>query len=973
MRPIAAVLPALAALLLAAAVQAQPTVSWTIMPRQWPIARLEAPTVYDSVNQRMLVFAGYDHAYNRNNEVWEYDPALQSWRNVTPTGGARPVPRSGSTAAYDAVRQRVVLFGGLDDARAFLGDTWEWDCNARTWTQVATGGTAGVDKPNPRQGARLVHDPAGDRLVLFGGIDQNQFYRDTWTYAPGAHTWSKLTTSVSSSNGRLLRGRGFHGLTISSDNRIFLFAGEGYNADFPYPGGAGSVLLFEDLWELVGTTWTDRTPSGIAAGNHGACSNAAACPGKAGWRAFSYDPNGHRLVTQGGYWFAPDFSSAGNLKTTSAYSLATGTWSLVSSNIAGNDSIAARDSHAFVSAPGIGKLILYGGYLSDVWELQGSAWTSPPAFDPRTSFNVYTYPQQDYHALAWDSTRGRVLAVAGGASEVWRLDPATWSWSIAAVGSFTERVGHAVAYSPVLDRLLMFGGRCKSFGVFQTQPDGVGATCGASGTLFNDLRAFNPATGAWTSISPSGGPPAARWDHALVYDAAGSAPGSQKFVLYGGRTANDLPYSDTWVLTCSNATTCSWSAGPAGPPGRFGHAMAYDPGRQRIVLFGGDSGVGPYGDVWEWNGSAWSNVTPGGPAPTARRHPALAALGASASGLLMFGGNDGSPRNDAWIWTGTQWLATVLGGAAPVARENPELVLAPSVGRIVLYGGFDAAGRVPGDLALVTRAVKGDLDGSDTTDLVLRSPSTPNPVIWTMSGVVRLTELTASAALAASEQIVGVDDFDYDGRNDFAVWNASTGVVTFWFMNGATRLGTATLGGATPLAIDWKPAATADFNHDGKPDLLWRNSVTQKMVIWTLGGTTRLGAYAPNPDQAIDPNWEVVGALDYNADGNTDLLWYNWSSGKTVLWFMNASVQRVGGQFTNPPAANDANWKVLAAGDYGVGPGGVAGTNDIVWRNATSGKYVVWYMDNAGNRTSGSFTVPEGPANALEWTIAGPR
>jgi hypothetical protein len=45
----------------------------------------------------------------------------------------------------------------------------------------------------------------------------------------------------------------------------------------------------------------------------------------------------------------------------------------------------------------------------------------------------------------------------------------------------------------------------------------------------------------------------------------------------------------------------------------------------------------------------------------------------------------------------------------------------------------------------------------------------------------------------------------------------------------------------------------------------------------------------------------------------------------------------------------------------------------MVWRNATSGRFVVWHMDQAGNRTSGVFTTPDAPASPLAWTIVGPR
>jgi hypothetical protein len=52
----------------------------------------------------------------------------------------------------------------------------------------------------------------------------------------------------------------------------------------------------------------------------------------------------------------------------------------------------------------------------------------------------------------------------------------------------------------------------------------------------------------------------------------------------------------------------------------------------------------------------------------------------------------------------------------------------------------------------------------------------------------------------------------------------------------------------------------------------------------------------------------------------------------------------------------------------------VVNSNDIVWRNAQSGRLVVWYMDYAGNRTAGTFTTPPEPApDPLAWTVTGPR
>jgi hypothetical protein len=275
--------------------------------------------------------------------------------------------------------------------------------------------------------------------------------------------------------------------------------------------------------------------------------------------------------------------------------------------------------------------------------------------------------------------------------------------------------------------------------------------------------------------------------------------------------------------------------------------------------------------------------------------------------------------------------------------------------------------------------VKGDINQSLTTDLVFRNTATGQNDFWLMSGVNRTSLVTLSPTPASLDwQIVGVDDFSGDNKNDLALWNGATGVVEFWLMNGTTRTGVAPLTGGSTLTTNWRLSATADFNRDGKPDIVWRNFTSQKIVIWTMNGTAKTGNIVPVPDQAVDANWEIVGAFDLNNDGTIDFLWYNPFSGKIVGWLMDANVVRITGSFTNPSNAGDANWKVLAAGDYGIGPAQTGtpqpGSRDVVWRNSTSGNVVVWHMDYALNRTGGVFTNPTAPSpNPTQWTIVGPR
>ncbi len=95
-----------------------------------------------------------------------------------------------------------------------------------------------------------------------------------------------------------------------------------------------------------------------------------------------------------------------------------------------------------------------------------------------------------------------------------------------------------------------------------------------------------------------------------------------------------------------------------------------------------------------------------------------------------------------------------------------------------------------------------------------------------------------------------------------------------------------------------------------------------------------------------------------------------------VLWFLDAGLHRTAGRFLVPPQAGDGNWRVVASADYSRDAAGATppfGSPDLVWRNADSGRLVVWHLDFAGARVSGEFTSPTSNTPALDWEVAGPR
>ncbi|HEX5264637.1 MAG TPA: VCBS repeat-containing protein, partial [Phenylobacterium sp.] len=85
----------------------------------------------------------------------------------------------------------------------------------------------------------------------------------------------------------------------------------------------------------------------------------------------------------------------------------------------------------------------------------------------------------------------------------------------------------------------------------------------------------------------------------------------------------------------------------------------------------------------------------------------------------------------------------------------------------------------------------------------------------------------------------------------------------------------------------WTVAAVADFDGDGKADILWRNVQTAQTVVWTMNGTTVTSAGLT--DAAAPAGWSVVGTGDFNGDGKADILWRNDTTHETAIWEMNGA------------------------------------------------------------------------------------
>jgi hypothetical protein len=157
--------------------------------------------------------------------------------------------------------------------------------------------------------------------------------------------------------------------------------------------------------------------------------------------------------------------------------------------------------------------------------------------------------------------------------------------------------------------------------------------------------------------------------------------------------------------------------------------------------------------------------------------------------------------------------------------------------------------------------------------------------------------VTVQVSVGSSAGVVGAD-FNGDGKTDLLWRQPSTGRVVLSLMNGTTEISDVDL--ATDP--DWLVAGTGDFNSDGQTDILWRQTSTGRIIVWMMNGTTR----ASYTDIVTDLDWTVGGTGDFNSDGKSDILLRQSSTGRVIVWLMNGTTRA-----SYADIATDANWQVV--------------------------------------------------------------
>jgi hypothetical protein len=610
-----------------------------------PRERAHAGMVYDRSHGK-IVLAGGTSSIRNWNDTWEWNG--ESWTQVCGDGTAwtcSQVGRSSHGLAYDAIRERVVMFGGSGSATS--GETYEWD--GFEWSLVCGFGTCGTSgTPEPRWGLGLVYDAARAKTLLFGGNGASR-YDDTWEWDGSA--WTQVCRRPTDCPRPLRRG-------------MHMVAYDAARARVVLAGGYGDESAQADTWEWDGASWTQ-----VCGGDTG-CTYPGIHNG-----SLAYDPQRSTTLLFGGVvhdgttWVSQNDTWEWNGSA----------WRVICDAGSGCLAPPGRWAGTMAFDEVRGRMVLFGGategvsgttYLDDTWE-----W-DPTCQCPDGKFGA-------------DCT-GTCTCVHGACDQ-----------GVYGTGTCACEEGYTGASCDTCD-----AGYQDNDGDGTCLPSCAATACGAAGCDDSTgvaVCACDPV--GWVQVCGPGtdcaGPPA-RSSTAMVYDAS-----HRRTVLVGG--SSPAAFGDTWewdgatwTQVCGAGT--AWTCGQAARPGL---ALTYDSLRERVVQFGGSAGGSRTAELYEWDGFEWRLLCGHGTCGTGVTPEPQFGSGLAydaARGLtLLFGGYVGTGSthsNESWHWNGTEWARTCTRPDTcprPAARGTHVMAYDPVRERVVVAGGWTAGGGAASD------------------------------------------------------------------------------------------------------------------------------------------------------------------------------------------------------------------------------------------------------------------------------------
>ena len=305
--------------------------SWTLLiTTNTPAARTLSTSIYNPLNNSMIMFGGKLNNGNVLNEVWSLNLTSNVWTNITPSTGPMPTARFTHNAMYDSVMNRMLIWSGQGAEN--YNDVWAFNLSNNTWHQLwMDGNMSGV--PEKRYGTAAIFDPVKRRIINFAGFTAGQRFSDTWYFHVDSLLWRDMSNAVHPS-GRCLHNAAYDAV----QRRMIVYA------------GFSDSTLHDDIWALNPDTftWTDITPAIRPAGRY--------------FVSEIITKNRNVLVFGGN-------TAQGTTNEMWRYSLINNTWDSVSQGVSRP---MPRFGQSTMYIPSQEKMFIFGGgdnnnFLGDIW------------------------------------------------------------------------------------------------------------------------------------------------------------------------------------------------------------------------------------------------------------------------------------------------------------------------------------------------------------------------------------------------------------------------------------------------------------------------------------------------------------------------------------------------------------------------------------------------------------------------------
>lgn len=559
------------------------------------------------------------------------------------------VPRMLPASVDQPGRNRLLVYGGWQE-NGVRFDTWEWD--GLGWIRRRP-----LHDPGNRVAATMTYDELRHRVILIGGatdfMPSFTFDKSTSTWEWDGDDWTQLSVLHSPPPSTAATS------TWDPERNLVLMFG-GFSP--PVDDGAGGTTSpgSDQLWAFDGFDWRQipRTepwppPSGLASMVWDRARKRAVL--LSGFKELNFSASGTNfgLTADGAANFSPigdtwewDGSVWTQTGTREAQGLVTAGGSLVYDEV--KQSVGMQ----------LTELALVARELKQSYRDygDGSVWNLV-AYAPSTQLRILLNTR-------WSSAN-RAPFVFGGV----KLDPETYRL-------LTESaLDEAVVGTPWLTEPTPVQMPAVHHASSVAENDGSATLFGGIvGTAFsNDMYGWNG--GKWVYLAPIGQAPSPRAHAAMTRFGDVS-------VLFGGQDeSGDL--DDTWTW---NAASSVW----AQAMGANGVAARRDATMFQVgdsaYLFGGTYGMdNRYQDTWRFRSGGWSAVG-ATEHPGNRRAPCGASLAGKASAMFAGGDSDG----DVWSFDG-DWNESLEESGLGL-REGCHMAYASSFQQMLLVGGRGAPG-----------------------------------------------------------------------------------------------------------------------------------------------------------------------------------------------------------------------------------------------------------------------------------------